>query len=137
MARPLRIGYPGAVYHIQTCGNNRQAICGDDANRLGYLDTPSQYCRQKAVHLLGYCLLSNHTHLLLDPRRGNLSKLMQPFQTRYSRTLTDRHGRTGHVFEERYKALIVDRDYYPLQVSRSTHLTPVRAQLVGRPLNYR
>ena len=95
------------------------------------------YCAEKQVHLLCYCLLSNHVHLLLETPRGNLSKLMQPFQTSYTVFFNRRHGRTGHVFEQRYKAFLVDKDNYLLQVSRYIHLNPVEAQLVERPQDYR
>lgn len=137
MARPLRIEYPGAVYHVLGRGNNRQAVFRDNADRRVYLDKLQQYCAAKEVYLLCYCLLSNHVHLLVETPRGNLSKLMQAFQTSYTRYFNRRHGRTGHVFEQRYKAFLVDRDAYLLQVSRYIHLNPVGAKVVGRPQAYR
>lgn len=137
MARPLRIEYPGAVYHVLTRGNNRQAIFRDDADRRVYLAKLRQYCAEKEVELLCYCLLPNHVHLLVETPQGNLSKLMQAFQTSYTRYFNRRHGRTGHVFEQRYKAFLVDRDSYLLQVSRYIHLNPVAAKLVRRPRAYR
>ena len=94
------------------------------------------YCTEKEVHLLGYCLLSTHLHLLLETPQGNLSKLMQPLQTSYTLFFNRRHRHTGHVFEQRYKALVVDRDNYLLHVSRSIHLNPVAAKLVQRPQDY-
>ncbi|MFQ5804753.1 MAG: transposase [Candidatus Methylomirabilales bacterium] len=137
MARPLRIEYPGAVCHVIVRGNNRQAIFRDDADRGFYLDKLRHYCAAKGVHLLCYCLLSNHVHLLVENLEGNLSKMMQAFQTSYTRYFNGRHGRTGHVFEQRYKALVVDRDTYLLQVSRYIHLNPVGAKAVRRPQDYR
>lgn len=137
MARPLRIEYPGAVYHVLSRGNNRQAIFRDDADRRHYLAKLRQYCAEKGVELLCYCLLSNHVHLLVETPRGNLSKLMQAFQTSYTSYFNRRHGRTGHVFEQRYKAFLVDRDSYLLQVSRYIHLNPVAAKLAVRPEAYR
>jgi putative transposase len=81
--------------------------------------------------------LSNHIHVLLETPEGNLSKMMQPFQTSYTVYFNRRHGRSGHVFEQRYKAFLVDKDNYLLQVSRYIHRNPVEAKLVERPQDYR
>lgn len=89
------------------------------------------------MHLLCYCLLSNHVHLLLETLLGNLSKLMQPLQTSYTLYFNRRHRHMGHVFAQRYKALVVDRDNHLLQVSRYIHLNPVGAKLAQRPQDYR
>lgn len=138
MVRPLRIEYPGAVYHVITRGNNRQRIFTDDRDRRTYLQKVLHYCTEKDVHVLCYCLLSNHVHLLLETPQWNLSKLMQPLQTSYTLYFNRRYGHTGHVFEQRYKALVVDRDnYLLLQVSCYIHLNPVAAKLVQRPQDYR
>ena len=137
MSRPLRIEYPGAVYHVLCRGNNRQKIFRDDLDRRRYLEKLVHYCELKEVSLLGYCLLSNHIHLLVETPQGNLSKMMQAFQTSYTLYSNRRHGRSGHVFEQRYKALLVDKDNYLLQVSRYIHRNPVEAKLVGRPQDYR
>ncbi len=136
MARPLRIEYPGAVYHVIARGNNRQAIFADDHDRTTYLQKLVYYCTEKEVRLLGYCLLSNHLHLLLETPQGNLSKLMQPLQTSFTLSFNRRHRQSGHVFEQRYKALVVDRDNYLVHVSRYIHLNPVAAKLVQRPQDY-
>lgn len=137
MARPVRIEYPGAVYHVITRGNNRQPIFKDDHDRGTYLEKLFFYCEQKEVELLCYCLLTNHVHLLLHTPQGKLSKMMQPFQTSYTVYFNRRHRHTGHVFEQRYKAFLVDRDNYLLQVSRYIHLNPVGAGMVERPQDYR
>jgi REP element-mobilizing transposase RayT len=136
MARPIRIEYRGAVYHVICRGNNRQAVFRDDQDRKKYLERLSLYCGEKGVDLLCYCLLTNHIHLLLETPRGNLSKMMQPFQTSYTIYFNKRHGRTGHVFEQRYKALLVDKDNYLLEVSRYIHVNPVAAKLVERAEDY-
>jgi REP element-mobilizing transposase RayT len=137
MARPIRIEYPGAVYHVICRGNNRQGIYRDDQDRRRYLEKLSYYCRDKTVHLLAYCLMPNHVHLLLETPEGNLSRMMQAFQTSYTVYFNKRHGRTGHVFEQRYKAMLVDKDNYLLQVSRYIHLNAVSAKLAERPQAYR
>ncbi|MGH7773710.1 MAG: helix-turn-helix domain-containing protein [Candidatus Binatia bacterium] len=87
--------------------------------------------------MLCYCLLTNHVHLLLETPKGNLSKMMQAFQTSYTVYFNKRHGRSGHVFEQRYKAFLVDRENYLLQVSRYIHLNPVAAKMAGRAQDYR
>ena len=137
MARPVRIEYPGAVYHIISRGNNRAAVFRDDHDRKRYLEKLSLYCEEKEVDLLAYCLLTNHVHLLLETPKGNLSKMMQPFQTSYTVYFNKRHQRSGHVFEQRYKAFLVDKDNYLLEVTRYIHLNPVAAGIVERPRDYR
>jgi len=137
MTRPIRIEYPGAVYHVICRGNNRQAIYRDDEDRRRYLEKLSYYCQDKKVDLLAYCLMLNHVHLLLETPQGNLSKMMQAFHTSYTVYFNKRHGRTGHVFEQRYKAMLVDKDNYLLQVSRYIHLNGVSAKLAERAQDYR
>jgi putative transposase len=137
MARPLRIEYRGAVYHVVCRGNNRQAVFRDDHDRKRYLEKLSLYCTEKGVELLCYSLLTNHVHLVLETPQGNLSKMMQAFQTSYTVYINKRHGRSGHVFEQRYKAFLVDRDNYLLEVSRYVHLNAVAARLVERPAQHR
>jgi len=124
---------PGLLYHVIVRGNNRQAIFRDEQDRIRYLEKLSFYCQDKSVDLLSYCLLGNHVHLLLETPQGNLSKLMQAFQTSYTVSFNKRHRRSGHVFEQRYKALLVDKDNYLLQVSRYIHLNPVSARIVSGP----
>jgi len=128
---------PGLLYHVIVRGNNRQAIFRDEQDRIRYLEKLSFYCQDKSVDLLSYCLLGNHVHLLLETPQGNLSNLMQAFQTTYTVSFNKRHRRSGHVFEQRYKALLVDKDNYLLQVSRYIHLNPVSARIVSRPQDYR
>lgn len=137
MARPVRIEYPGAVYHVVCRGNNRQAVFRDDRDRKRYLEKLSLYCEEKDVELLCYCLLTNHVHLVLETPNGNLSKMMQAFQTSYTVYFNKCHGRSGHVFEQRYKAFLVDKDNYLLEVSRYVHFNAVAARLVERPAQYR
>src|SRR5574341_498952 len=133
MARPIRIEYPGAVYHVICRGNNRQPIYRDDLDRRRYLEKLSYYCQDKNVDVLAYCLMPNHVHLLLETPQGNLSKMMQAFQTSYTVYFNKRHRRTGHVFEQRYKAYLIDKDSYLLEVSRYIHMNPVMARIVERP----
>jgi len=137
MARPLRIEYPGAVYHVISRGNNKQSVFRNDRDRERYLEKLSDYCQEKGVNLCCYCLLSNHVHLLLETPKGNLSRMMQPLQTSYTVYFNRRHRHTGHVFEQRYKAFLVDKDNYLLQASRYIHLNPVEARIVREAHDYR
>ena len=112
--RPLRIEYPGAVDHVICRGNNRQKIFRDDLDRRRCLEKLFKYCELKEVSRLG---LLNHIHLLVEAPQGKLFKRMQAFQMSYTLYRNRCHGRSGHVFEQRYKALLVDKD---------NHLSPVK-----------
>lgn len=136
MARPLRIEYPGAFYHITSRGNERRNIFRDDKEReqfLSYFGTATE--RYKAViHV--YCLMSNHYHLLLEMPLGNLSQIMHHINGAYTTYFNKRHKRSGHLFQGRYKAIVVDKDEYAAELSRYIHLNPVRAGIVKTPDEY-
>jgi len=136
MARPLRIEYPGAFYHITARGNEQRDIFQDDNDRkrfLEYLETAVG--RYKAViHV--YCLMSNHYHLLLSTPEGNLSQIMRHINGGYTTWFNKRHNRYGHLFQGRYKAILVEADPYAGELSRYIHLNPVRADMVRQPEQY-
>ena len=136
MARPLRIEYPDAFYHVTARGNERKNIFTDDQDRerfLGYLETA--VLRYKAViHV--YCLMNNHYHLLLSTPSGNLSQIMRHLNGAYTVYFNKRHNRFGHLFQGRYKAILVDADEYAGELSRYIHLNPVRARIVERAEKY-
>ena len=137
MARPLRIEYPGAFYHITARGNEKKDIFRDDKDRkrfLEYLETAVG--RYKAV-IHTYCLMSNHYHLLLTTPEGNLSQIMRHINGGYTAWFNKRHNRFGHLFQGRYKAILVDADPYAGELSRYIHLNPVRAGMVRQPEHYR
>lgn len=133
MARPLRIEYPGALYHITSRGNEQQDIFRDDKDRerfLGYLETAvGRY--KGVIHV--YCLMSNHYHLLLSTPEGNLSQIMRHINGGYTTYFNKRHNRAGHLLQGRYKAILVDADAYAAELSRYIHLNPVRAGIAGKP----
>ncbi len=137
MARPLRIEYPGAFYHITSRGNEQKAIFQDDKERekfLYYLETAHQ--RYSAVvHV--YCLMGNHYHLLLETPLGNLSQIMRHINGAYTTYYNIKRQRTGHLFQGRYKAIVVDADEYAGELSRYIHLNPVRAKIVNKPEEYK
>ena len=137
MARPLRIEYPGAFYHITARGNEGKEIFRDDKDRarfLGYLETAVG--RYKAV-IHAYCLMGNHYHLLLTTPEGNLSQVMRHINGGYTTYFNKRHNRFGHLFQGRYKAILVDADPYAGELSRYIHLNPVRAGMVRQTEEYK
>ncbi|MDI6890869.1 MAG: transposase [Thermodesulfovibrionales bacterium] len=137
MARPLRIEYPGAFYHITARGNERKAIFHDEKDReqfLFYLAMAQQ--RYSAVFHI-YCLMSNHYHLLLETPLGNLSTIMRYIDGAYTTYYNVKRQRAGHLFQGRYKAIVVDADEYAGELSRYIHLNPVRAKIVTRPEEYK
>lgn len=136
MARPLRIEYPGAFYHVTARGNERKDIFRDEKDRdrfLAYLETA--VVRYKAViHV--YCLMNNHYHLLMSTPAGNLSQIVRHINGAYTVYFNNRHHRFGHLFQGRYKAILVDADEYAGELSRYIHLNPVRAGLANLPEGY-
>jgi REP element-mobilizing transposase RayT len=133
MARPLRIEYPGAFYHVTSRGNEQREIFKSQKDRekfLSYLE--SAVVRYGAV-IHGYCLMSNHYHLLLETPAGNLSQIMRHVNGAYTTYFNVKRKRVGHLFQGRYKAILVEADEYAAQLSRYIHLNPVRAGMVARP----
>ncbi len=133
MARPLRIEYPGAFYHVTSRGNERREIFKsqkDQEKFLSYLE--SAVVRYGAV-IHGYCLMSNHYHLLLETPAGNLSQIMRHVNGAYTTYFNVKRKRAGHLFQGRYKAILIEADEYAAELSRYTHLNPVRATMVARP----
>lgn len=136
MARPLRMQFPGAFYHVTSRGNEQQSVFSDgkDHHRfLSYLE--SAVVRYGAViHV--WCLMGNHYHLFLETPRSNLSQIMRHINGAYTTYFNVRHQRSGHLFQGRYKAIVVEADSYALELSRYIHLNPVRAKLTAKPENY-
>ena len=126
MARPLRIEYDGAWYHVTSRGNACAEIFGDDKDRRRFLETLAESIDIFKVEVHCYVLMSNHFHFLLRTREANLSRFMQRFNTAYTTYFNLRHHRVGHLYQGRYKAILVDADEYLLELSRYLHLNPVR-----------
>jgi putative transposase len=136
MARPLRIEYPDAFYHITSRGNERKNIfrIEKDCERfLGYLESATD---RYGARIHCFCLMSNHYHLLLGTPRGNLHAILHHLNTSYTNYFNARTGRVGHLFQGRYRAILVEKDSYAVELSRYIHLNPVRANLVRDPLRY-
>lgn len=126
MARSLRIQYPGAYYHVTCRGNARKAIYFDDDDRRRFLHLLRESITTYQVRLFGYVLMQNHFHLLIQTLQANLSEFMQRFNICYTGWFNHRHGRCGHVYQGRYKSMLIDADNYLLEVSRYVHLNPIR-----------
>jgi len=132
MARPLRIEYPGAFYHVTCRGNERKTIFRDDSDRYTFLDMLAASLETFTVSLHGYVLMNNHFHLIIETHEANLGKLMQRFNTAYTVYYNRCHNRNGHLYQGRYKAILIDADEYLLELSRYVHLNPVRIRKFSR-----
>ena len=136
MARPLRITYPGAFYHVTSRGNERKNVFKSKRDRekfFEYLDSATQ--RYDAViHV--FCLMDNHYHLLLETPSGNLPQIMRHINGAYTTYFNVKRARSGHLFQGRYKAILVEIDEYAKELSRYIHLNPVRAKMVKTPEEY-
>jgi len=133
MARPLRIEFPGAVYHVTARGDRGEPIFVDDSDRRGLLGVVAQALSRFEGEMLAYCLMGNHYHFVLHTRQANLSRLMRQINGVYTQAFNRRHNKVGHVFQGRFKAILVDRDAYLLEVCRYVELNPVRARVVKAP----
>ena len=114
MARPLRIEFSGAHYHITSRGDRREDIYEDDADRERFLDILGQVVNGWNWRCHAYCLMSNHYHLVIETPDGNLSKGIRQLNGVFTQASNRRHRRTGHLFQGRYKAMLVDADAYLL-----------------------
>jgi REP element-mobilizing transposase RayT len=136
MARPTRLEAEGAVYHVIARGNERRAIFRDDRDREEYLARVARYRERFGFKLLAYCLMDNHLHLAIERGPVELSRVMRSLHGPYTQWFNVRHGRVGHLFQGRYKALLVERDRYLLALVRYIHENPVKAGVVRRPQEY-
>lgn len=126
MARHVRIEYPGALYHVTARGNDRRAIFETDEDRRRLLAVLTEGMERHEVHLYAYVLLTNHYHLAIQTEHANLHEFMHYVNTAYTVWVNKRNRRTGHLFEGRYKAIVMEREGYLLSVSGYLHLNPVR-----------
>ena len=133
MARPLRVEFPGALYHVTSRGNAKQAIFIDDEDRGRFLDTLSTAVERFQWLCHAYCLMENHYHILIETPNGNLSRGMRELNGAYTQGFNQRHGRVGHLFQGRYKAIVVEKNNHLLSLCRYVVLNPVRIGLIKRP----
>ena len=133
MARPLRIEFDGALYHVTSRGDARESIFITDTDCSLFLDILKKTRERFNWLCHAYCLMGNHYHLVIETPDGNLSKGMRQLNGVYTQSFNKRHQRVGHVFQGRYKAILIEKESYLLQVSRYVVLNPVRAKIVGSP----
>ena len=131
MARPLRIQYPGAVYHLTHRGNEKKAIFHDDADRKQFLALLAQSIEIYDVILHSYVLMSNHFHLLAETPLGNLSEFMRHFNITYTSYFNRRYKRSGNLYQGRFKSFLIDKENYLSRVSRYIHLNPVKIKTMN------
>jgi putative transposase len=137
MTRAWRIEYEGALYHVLSRGNQRCNIVVDDKDRNLFLDSIGEMSQRFEVDICAYVLMDNHYHLLIRTRRANLSKSMQWLGATYTKRFNLRHFRSGHLFQGRFKNMIVQNEAYLLQLSYYIHRNPVRAGMVKRLSSYK
>jgi putative transposase len=136
MARKPRIHYPGALYHVTLRGNSGQTIFFDDRDRTRFCFLVQQGIERFAHRIHAFCWMTNHVHLAIQVGDISLSRILQNLSFRYTRWINWRQIWTGHLFQGRYKAVLVDADAYLLELTRYIHLNPVRAGIVKEPEGY-
>lgn len=132
MARPLRLEFAGALYHLTARGNVRADIFADNEDRRVFLELLGKEISQQRWRCYAYCLMDNHYHLLIETPEPNLVGGMRRLNGVYTQAFNHRHGRVGHVLQGRYKSILVDKDSYGLELSRYIVLNPVRVGMVRR-----
>ncbi len=136
MTRPLRIEFPGAIYHVTSRGNARQKVFQDDEDREVFLSTLAWVIERFGWICHAYCLMGNHFHLMIETPTPNLSRGMRQLNGVYTQGFNRRHGKVGHLFQGRFKAILVERARYLLELARYVVLNPVRAKMVKVPERY-
>ena len=136
MARPLRIEFAGALYHLTARGNERRDIFFSDADRAVFLDILGKVCSRYNWICHAYCQMGNHYHLLIETPDGDLSIGMRQLNGVYTQYINRTHQRVGHLFQGRFKGILVQKESYLLELARYIVLNPVRAGMVGEPCNW-
>jgi len=133
MARKPRLHYIGAVYHVMVRGNSGQNIFADDEDRYRFYLFLQEGVEKFGYRIHAFCLMNNHVHLAIQVGDKPLSRIMQTLCFRYTQWVNSRQKRVGHLFQGRYKAIVVDADAYLAELVRYIHLNPVRAKIVKTP----
>ena len=137
MARPLRLEYSGALYHVTARGNEQRDIFRDDDDRHRFLRLLGETATRFGWNLIAWVLMSNHYHLEVETPEANLSRGMHWLNGRYAQWFNRKHKRVGHLFQGRFKGLLIEKESYLLEVARYIVLNPVRANMVARPEEWR
>ncbi|MFQ5469391.1 MAG: transposase [Gammaproteobacteria bacterium] len=130
MARPLRIEFPGAIYHVTSRGDRQEAIYHDNIDHQRWLLKLEKVCLRFNWVVYAYCQMRNHYHLLVETVDGNLSRGMRQLNGQYTQYFNKRHKLVGHLYQGRYKAILVQKESYLLELIRYVMLNPVRADIV-------
>ena len=136
MTRPLRLEFSGAIYHVTSRGNARHKIYMDDEDREQFLVTLAWVVQRFGWLCHAYCLMDNHYHLMIETPEPNLSRGMRQLNGVYTQGFNRRHRKVGHLFQGRFKAILVERNSYLLELCRYVVLNPVRAKMVKSPQSY-
>ncbi|MBI4697767.1 MAG: transposase [Nitrospirae bacterium] len=136
MARPLRIEYEDAVYHVTSRGNERKKIFFIKHDYDKFLNYIKEAKKKYGILIHAYVLMGNHYHLIMETPNANMSRAMQYINGSYTAYINAKNKRSGHLFQGRYKAINVDVDNYLLELSRYIHLNPVRAKMAEKPEDY-
>jgi REP element-mobilizing transposase RayT len=131
MVRPLRIELFGGLYHVTSRGNQHQDIYFDDANRIAWLKLLGEVCHRFNWRCHAFCQMTNHYHLVVETPEGNLARGMRQLNGVYTQHINRRYRRVGHLFQGRYKSILVEKDSYLLGLVRYVVLNPVRAGMVN------
>jgi REP element-mobilizing transposase RayT len=137
MARPWRIEFEGAFYHVMARGNEQRDIFFNETDLYAFLKVLGEMSQRFEVDIFAYVLMANHYHLLIKTRRANLSKAMQWLGVTYTCRFNLKHNRCGHLFQGRFKSILVQNDAYLMQLSCYIHRNPTRAKIVRRLAQYR
>lgn len=136
MTRPLRIEFPGALYHVTARGDQLNAIYRDDTDRYIWLEVLGLVCARFHLVVHAYCQMTNHYHLMLETAEGNLAQGMRQLNGIYSQRVNRRHELVGHVFQGRYKAVLVQKEAHLLELARYIVLNPLRAGMVASDVEW-
>ncbi len=136
MARPLRIEYDGALYHITSRGNERKDIYHSTGDKEKFLEIVEEAYKRFKVVIYAYCLMTNHYHLLMETPKANLSRCMQYINSVYTTHFNRKRKRSGHLFQGRYKGFLVEEVSYLTKLSRYIHLNPIRANMAKSPEDF-
>jgi putative transposase len=136
MARPLRIEYPGAFYHVMHRGNAGSDIFKSDRDREKFLDYVGKAVERYGIKIHSYCLMTNHYHFLIETPYPNLSQAIKWINVGYVAYYNRKRRRSGHLFQGRFKAVVIDADEYLKHLSRYIHLNPIRAGMVSHCREY-
>jgi len=131
VARKQRIHYKGALYHVMARGNNRECHLLDEKNKQEYINIIKRYKERYGFKLYAYCIMDNHVHLLIEVDEVPLNKIMQGIQQVYTQRYNKNNMRTGHVFQQRYKAIVCNKESYLLQLIKYIHFNPIEAGITN------